>query len=302
VNADGDGAGSEAALAHYLTRRGLRPTIVNPTAFPEQFRFLLGDFASYTPREEEGRRALDEADLVLVLDTSEPSRLGGVFGHLEGRKVAVLDHHPPTPTSLGDLAVVDPTACATGELVFDLLTTGGRQLELPEAQGLYVAVATDTGSFRYANTNSRTHQIAAQLLDAGVNPEEMYRRLYARYTSGSLDLVRRALSRLRMHKDKPVAWIRLTQADLAQTGTAKDDLEGIVEYARRIQGVEVALLFREMADGRTKVSLRSTGDTDVAAIARGLGGGGHAKAAGVVVDLGLDAAQETVVEAVCREL
>ncbi len=299
LNADGDGAGSQAAAVHWLTRRGLDPTIVNPTPFPDMFRFLLADDTGvWTPADSEGGRAMREADVFLVLDTAEPSRLGAVIGRTGGRKMLVIDHHPATSSSIGDVVVCDPAACATGELVFDLIQVAGDEVTLLEADALYVAIATDTGSFRYANTSARTHEISADLLRAGVDPEAMYMRIYARYTPAGLELVRRALERLRVSDDLPVAWISLRQADLAQTGATKEDLEGIVEYARRIRGVRVAILFRELHDGRTKISLRSTGDADVAAIAREFGGGGHVKAAGAVVPEGLEAAELRVLGAI----
>jgi len=303
LNADGDGAGSQAAVVHWLTRRGLDPTIVNPTPFPDMFRFLLADdTGAWTPADSEGERAMREADVFLVLDTAEPSRLGAVIGRTGGRKLLVIDHHPATSSSIGDVVVCDPAACATGELVFDLIQLAGNEVTLPEADALYVAIATDTGSFRYANTSARTHEISADLLRAGVDPEAMYMRIYARYTPAGLDLVRRALERLRVADDLPIAWISLRQADLAQTGATKEDLEGIVEYARRIRGVRVAILFRELHDGRTKISLRSTGDADVAAIAREFGGGGHVKASGAVVPEGLEAAEVRVLGAIREAL
>ncbi len=303
LNADGDGAGSQAAAVHWLTRRGLDPTIVNPTPFPDMFRFLLADdTGAWTPADSEGGRAMREADVFLVLDTAEPSRLGAVIGRTGGRKMLVIDHHPATSSSIGDVVVCDPAACATGELVFDLIQVAGDEVTLLEADALYVAIATDTGSFRYANTSARTHEISADLLRAGVDPEAMYMRIYARYTPAGLELVRRALERLRVSDDLPVAWISLRQADLAQTGATKEDLEGIVEYARRIRGVRVAILFRELHDGRTKISLRSTGDADVAAIAREFGGGGHVKAAGAVVPEGLEAAELRVLGAIREAL
>lgn len=297
LNADGDGAGSQAATAQWLARRGLAPTIVNPTPFPDAFRFLLAEgTGAWTPADAEGERAMREADIFLVLDTAEPSRLGPVMSRTGGRRVLVIDHHPATSSSIGDVVVCDPAACATGELVFDLIHVAGDEVTLTEAEGLYVAIATDTGSFRYANTTARTHEITADLLRAGVDPEQMYLRIYAQYTPAGLELLRRALERLRVADDLPVAWISLRQADLAQTGATKEDLEGIVEYARRIRGVQVALLFRELHDGSTKVSLRSSGNADVAAVARRLGGGGHVKAAGAVVPENLEAAEVRVLQ------
>jgi phosphoesterase RecJ-like protein len=298
VNADGDGAGSECALAGWLRRRGLTPAIVNPTPYPEAFRFLLDGIPAHVPAEEPGRRALVEADFVLVLDTAEPGRLGAVAERIAGREVLTIDHHPPVTPPLGELSVRDPEACATGELVYDLMGVAGETPTRKEAEGLYVAIATDTGSFRFANTSPRTHEIVAALLRAGVDPEEMYRHLYATYTPEGLTLLRRALASLHVHPELPVAWIRLTRADVEETGASKEDLEGIVEYARRIRGVEVAALLRELPDGRTKVSLRASGEADVASVARSLGGGGHTKAAGALVGSGVDAAEGVVLEAI----
>lgn len=303
LNADGDGAGSEAALAHWLLRRGLEPSIVNPTPFPELFRFLLPEgLVPRTPAEEEGAKAMRNADVFLVLDTAEPSRLGAVLSGTDGRRVLVIDHHPATSSSIGDVVVCDPSACATGELAFDLIRQAGDRVELSEARGLYVAIATDTGSFRFANTTARTHEIGAELLRAGVDPEAMYGRIYAQYTPARLDLLRLALERLQVAEDVPVAWISLAHADVARTGAVKEDLEGIVEYPRRIRGIQVAFLLRELHDGSTKVSLRSSGDADVAAVARRLGGGGHTKASGAVVPEGMEAAEARVLAEVREAL
>ncbi|MFQ5745928.1 MAG: bifunctional oligoribonuclease/PAP phosphatase NrnA [Gemmatimonadota bacterium] len=284
VNADGDGAGSEAATAHYLARLGVRATIVNPTPFPDAYRFLLDRIEAWTPADEGGRRALEEAGLVLVLDTAERSRLGAMLDPLAGKKVAVLDHHPPGPAPLGDPALLDPSACATGELVYDLITADGGEVTRIEAEGLYVAIVTDTGSFRFSNTTPRTHRIAAVLLAAGVDPEAMYARLYGRVTPARVELLRRALGALRTDPELPVSWIALTPEDFRASGAGWEDLEGLVDHARQLAGVQVALLLRGLPDGRTKVSLRSNGPLDVAEIARRFGGGGHEKAAGLLTD------------------
>ncbi|MGW8282517.1 MAG: DHH family phosphoesterase [Gemmatimonadota bacterium] len=302
VNADGDGAGSEAAFAGWLRRRGLVPVIVNPTPYPESFSYLLDGIPAWTPADEEGKAALREADFFLVLDTAEPSRLGSVFEHLSDREVLTIDHHPPFGPPLGEISVRDPTACATGELVYELFRLADTEPTLKEATALYVAVVTDTGSFRFANTTPRTHEIAAELVRIGVEPEAMYRRLYATYTLEGLALTRRALEALEVHDELPVAWITLNPGDMEITGSAKDDLDAIVEYPRRIRGIEVAALFRGLPDGRTKVSLRSAGEADVAAVARELGGGGHTKAAGALVNKGVAATRDDTLAAIRKVL
>lgn len=301
VNADGDGAGCEAAAARWLRRRGLHPTIVNPTPYPESFRFLLDETSAWIPADPDGERALRDADVFLVLDTSEPNRLGAVLAGTQGRKVMVLDHHPATPSSIGDPAVRDPAACATGELVYDLILAAGERPSPKEAEGIYVAIATDTGSFRYANTSERSHVIAAALLGAGVDPEDMFHRVYAQYTPASIGLLRRALDALVVEEDEPIAWISLRHADITRAGATREDLEGVIEYARRVRGTRVAVLFRELHDGTTKVSFRSSGEIDVGALARSFGGGGHAKAAGAMLAEGLAEARSRVLDAV-REI
>jgi phosphoesterase RecJ-like protein len=295
VNADGDGAGSEAALGGWLRRSGHEATVVNPTPLPDGYRFLLDGIPAWTHSDEQGRVAIRDADLIVVLDTAETSRLGQVMPLIESHRVLTIDHHPAVTASLGEPSVRDATAAAAGELVYDLITGAGDEPTLAEARALYAAISTDTGSFRYGNTTSRVHLITAHLVSLGVDPEEMYHRLYGGYTLARLSLLQRALAGIRIHDSIPVAWISLSHADMTETGATRDDVEGIVEYARRLVGIEVAVLLRELADGRTKVSLRTSGDTDVAAAARALGGGGHVKAAGAVLDARLADARSQVI-------
>lgn len=298
VNPDGDGIGSEVALAHYLRRRGVRTAIVNVGDLPPAYEFLRGDLTIHGAHESAGREAIESADLVLVLDTSEPSRLASLAPRLIGKSVAVIDHHPPMPGALGSPSVIDPSACATGELVYDLIALEGDRLGTEQAEALYAAIVTDTGSFRFSNTSPRAHEIAAMLIRAGADPERMYQHLFAQLTPQRLDLVKRALASLRTDPDLPVAWVSLSYADVAASGAPADDMEGIVDYARRLRGVEVAILLRELGDGRTKVSLRSNGDVNVARIAREFGGGGHDKAAGALVERPLAETEVAVVKAV----
>lgn len=302
VNADGDGVGSEVAVARWLEGRGVRATLVNPTPFPDAFRFLLDELPAFTPGDAEGAAALRRADVLLVLDTSEASRLGRVADHLERPTVAVVDHHPPPAREISDAVARDPSACATGELVFDMLGLRDGRLPEPVARALYVAIVTDTGSFRFGNTTARAHAIAGRLIRAGVSVEAMFRRLFARYTAEGLALLERALAALEVDADGRLAWITLRSRDLEETGADAEDREGLVEYARRLRGVEVALLFRELPEGRTKVSARSNGDVDVAAVTRDLGGGGHRQAAGVLLDRPLEPARGEVLERMRRAI
>lgn len=298
LNADGDGVGSEAALASFLEARGIRATIVNPTPVPASYAFLVDGLRSWSVGQPEGVAALEEADLIGVLDTDEPHRLGRVAEHVEKSRGVLLDHHPPTGRAIVEPAVRDPSACATGELVYDLLTLEGEPPAEAAAVALYVAIVTDTGSFRFSNATPRAHAVTAELIRAGADPEALYRQLFARYTPEGLALVRLALQTLEVDPELPIAWIDVTYEALRASGARSEDTDGLVEYPRRLEGVEVAIVFRELARDKTKVSLRSNGPVDVAQVARGLGGGGHRKASGLVVSSGMEDARGHVLAAV----
>lgn len=306
VNADGDGAGSEAALATWLASQGKRVRIINPTPFPDGFRHLVSDPEWIVDAgSAASARELAEAELFVVVDTSEAKRLGKLPKSFGDRPVAVIDHHPAGDTGVGGFGVQDPAASATGELIYDLLQiagAGGDAWPEPVAEAIYTAIVTDTGSFRFANTTPRAHAIAGEMIARGVDPEAVYRRLFGSVPLRRIELVRAALAELVADPEWPVTWITVPRETVESVGATSEDLDGIVEYARSIEGTEVALLFREVADGSTKVSFRSNGIVDVNAIARQFGGGGHVKASGALIGEGLERARARVIEAVRETL
>ncbi|HUH13532.1 MAG TPA: bifunctional oligoribonuclease/PAP phosphatase NrnA [Longimicrobiales bacterium] len=308
VNADGDGAGSEAAVAAWLEQRGTTVHIVNPTPFPEEFRFVLPGDAVVAPLGAAAtREILAAADLIFVLDTAEPKRVGKLDRWLGRGDVAVLDHHPTAEGAIQGVGLADPTAAATGELVYDLLRIaeeeeqrkGGAARPWPPSlvEALYTAIVTDTGSFRFANTTPRVHRIVADLLHRGVDPEKLYRRIYGTVPLSQVRLLRSALEGLDADPELPLTWISVPWSVARASGATSRDFDGLVEHARSVEGTEIAILFREVADGSTKVSLRSNGAADVNAIARAFGGGGHVKAAGTVIGAPLTEARRQVLGA-----
>ena len=301
VNADGDGAGSEAALAAWLLERGRRVAITNPTTFPDRFSYMLPEGVDVlAPGAALDQRARD-ADLLVVLDTGEPGRIGRVSKALREGAVVVVDHHPPSAEGIEAPGVRDPAACATGELVYDLFTLAGVETWTEAMiQGLYAAIETDTGSFRFANTTPRTHAIAADLLQRGVDPEAVYRRLHGAVPVERIQMLRVALDHLETDADLPITWITVPRTVTHDMGATADDLDGMAEYARNVLGTEVALMFRETLDGATKVSLRSNGEVDVNAIAREFGGGGHVKASGALIGGPLESTRPRVLDATRR--
>lgn len=303
VNADGDGAGAEVALWHLLTARGVRAAITNPTPFPDRYRFLLRG-AERADRSGESVKHLQDADLIVVLDISDIGRLGHLAGTVDRAKVPVacIDHHasngklPPGPR------LVDPGACATGELLYDLARSARWPLNGPAAQALYVALLTDTGGFRFANTTPRALQVAAHLLGHGIDPESIYRNVYATQSEGRIRLLGEVLDTLVVEPERGLAWLTIPPGALERHGVDPDELEGVVEFARSVKGIQLAMLFRRIANGRIKVSFRSVGDVDVAELAQQFGGGGHRKAAGASLQGSLADVQATVLSAARRLL
>ncbi len=295
VNPDGDGLGSEAGLAHLLRGAGFTVTVANPNRTPPRFQFLF-EALEGVDRSAEAVKEIRRADAVLVLDISDLGRLGMLGDIVRERGVPVLcvDHH----VSGGDLPpgprYVDPGAAATGELVWELAQANGWPLTREAARALYVAILTDTGGFRFSNTHPRTLRIAAELLETGIDPERIYLDVYANAPEGRVRLLAEALDTLVVEPEAGLAWLTVPPGALDRHGVSADDLDGVIEHARSIAGVRLALLFREIAGGRIKVSLRSVGEVDVASFARRYGGGGHTKAAGVSFEGSLGEVQDTL--------
>ena len=301
INSDGDGCGSEAALARLLGQMGITAHVVNPTPWPPMFTFLLGD--DVRDRSADGVSALGGADRLVVLDISDVKRLGPLAPAVRAMKVPplVIDHHLPGEEPPGTIHVTDVAACATGELVYDFAATLGLEITPAIATALYVAILTDTGGFRFSNTSPRCHAIAARLLSAGVDPEEMYRRIYASVPKGRMRLLRDALDSLEVDDANGLAWISIAAGALEKYEVSGEDLDGIAEYPRSVNGVKLALLFRDLGHGKVKISFRSVRGVDANALAKQFGGGGHARASGALVSGTMDEVRGKVIAA-AREL
>jgi bifunctional oligoribonuclease and PAP phosphatase NrnA len=297
MNADGDGCGSETALARLLAQRGLDVRIVNPTPWPALFDFLLGD--DVRDESAKGAAALKDIDLLIVLDISDVKRLGTLTEAVRALTVPkiVIDHHIASNDPAGAVVLTDVTACATGELVYDLASVLSLDITPDVARSLYVAILTDTGGFRFSNTTPRCHAIAGDLLTAGVDPEQMYVRVYASAPPGRLRLLAEVLSTLGVDQAAGLAWLSMNAGTLEKYDVRQEDLDGIVEHARSVAGTRMALFFRDLGYGKVKVSFRSTGEVDVNAFARQFGGGGHAKASGALIAGSLDDVRERVIAA-----
>lgn len=294
INADGDGCGSQTALARLLGQVGVRAIIVNPTPWPELFRWLLGD--DVEDRSAQGAAALVGVDRLIVLDISDRKRLGVLAAAVRAmpEDALVIDHHLPGDEPPGTTMLSDTAACATAELVFDFARERGLHITTAIAKSLYTALVTDTGGFRFGNTSPRCLAIAAELLTAGVDPEQMYARIYGSVPLGRIHLLRDALATLEVDMTHGMAWLSVHAGALEKHGVSSEDLDGVVEHPRSIAGVRLAMLFRDLGHGRVKVSFRSLAGVNVNTLARRFGGGGHARASGALIEGSLSAVQETV--------
>lgn len=299
VNSDGDGCGSEAAMARLLAQRGITTRIVNPTPWPAMYEFLLG--GPVQDWSDKGAAALSDPAVtaLLVVDISDVKRLGTLADTVRAMTVPrfCIDHHIPSDEPPAPVILADTRASATGELVFDLAQVLDMPIDVDTATALYIAILTDTGGFRFSNTTPRVHAIAAQLLACGVDPETMYRRVYASMSAGRVRLLAEALQSLGVDEEIGLSWLSLTAGAKERHHVTNEEMDGIVEHPRSIAGTRLAVFFRDLGHGKVKISFRSSGNVDVNALARQFEGGGHAKASGALVSGSLKEVESRVLSA-----
>lgn len=297
VNPDGDAIGSSLALALALRRLRKKVTLVRVDELPETYRFLPGADLYVPYQQVDG-----EYDVALFLDCGDLDRVGAARSVVDRAKVKVnIDHHV-TNTYYGDYNYIDPLVSSVGEQIYQMLHAAEIALDKDIATNLYVAVATDTGSFRYENTHVDTHMIAAALLMEGVEPGEISNQVYETRSLAAVRLLGAVLATLQVSRDGQVVWLTLTRRTLADTGATDDDTEGLVNYARSVRGVEVGVLFREVEGGEVRVNFRSKSRVDVSAIASQFGGGGHPRASGATASGTLEEVTDRVLTAVAEAL
>ncbi|MCD1257773.1 bifunctional oligoribonuclease/PAP phosphatase NrnA [Paenibacillus athensensis] len=299
IQPDGDAAGSTYGMGLLLKQLGKSFTMINEGPMPAKFDFLTGsadvvDFSAAAPSRLFGQ--------AIVVDCSDFSRIGQVQSLLTAdAQVLNLDHHA-TNDGFGTLQLVKPDAAAAVQIIYDLAMELGIEPTLEFGTCIYNGLLTDTGGFRYSNTTPQVMQLAASLLALGVNGAEIAERVLERLSYPQMALLQSALPTLAYAHDRRVAWLSVSLADLTATGASGEDLDGLVNYARNVEGVEVGMLFKEKAPGVIKISLRSAGLVDVAQLALSLGGGGHVRAAGCTLSGTLEEAAAKMVEEVGKLL
>ena len=271
---DGDAVGSLLALYQTLKQLGKDAQVMMSDAVPLIYTAL--PFAAVIDHAQEVPGSAPATVIILECDGIQRTRLKG----LEGRFLINIDHHH-SGREFADVNWIDHHACAVAEMIYRLARAAKVKITPDMATCLYTAVLTDTGSFCFIGTNDRTFELALELVRSGAKPAEIAHHVYFSNPASKMRLLGAALSSL--HRDGSLAYMHLSLAEIERCGGLEEDCEGIVNYALGIEGVEVALFFRELADRRYRVSLRSKGRVNVGAVAERFGGGGHACASGCAV-------------------
>jgi phosphoesterase RecJ-like protein len=285
-NPDGDALGSLLAM-HWILGQLDKDSLMfmSPDEFP-----LPWEYREWTFDGLVGEPPADVSERTVVfLDCGNIDRMPVDFLQREGVHILNIDHHHDN-TRFGTVNLVMPEASCTAEIVWRLGKELGAAITPPIADALYVGLVTDTGRFSYENTSAEAHRMAAELIEAGVEPHRVYRRLFEDLPFSRLQLLQRALASVERHDDGAMTVAHLTKRDFEETGALETDAEGIVDHMRAVEGTSVAVLVRELLngdrEGKRKVSLRATdGRIDVSRVARELGGGGHPQAAGFTTAL-----------------
>jgi len=287
ISPDGDAVGTLVAMGLALEKLGKKTVLFNESPIPAVYRFLPAS-DRIVGRLENCR----DFDTALILDCGDILRLGCIAERLECIPTVInIDHHG-TNTGFGDFQFVDAGACATAELVYYTIRKMDVAIDEEIATAIYTGILTDTGSFRFSNTNPAAFEICREMAACGVQPHLVAQHVYGTYSLGRLKLLNMALDSIEISDNGKLSVMTVTQEMLRQTGTQPEDADGLIHYARRIEDVRVAALIQELKNGhetsnrrrRFHVSLRSDGSVDVGAIAASFGGGGHVSAAGFGID------------------
>jgi phosphoesterase RecJ-like protein len=345
INPDGDAIGSQLAFYSLLSDLGKKVSVVNSDPVPLAYSFLpnaesLRYIKSTSSKENTRHKVQDtrktrdmrhetrdgksqvsslksqvssldsipDVEVAVILDCGNLNRIGEELAARIHPKHALIniDHHRSNDL-FGTHNLVDTHACATAELIFDLMQYADIEIGRDRAVCLYTAILTDTGCFKYTNTTAEAHRIAARLIEEGVCPDRIAELVYGVIPYQRAKLFAMALETLRLSSDGKIAWMSVTSEMHDRTGTGSDDTEGFIDYVRSLRGIDVAILFREIENEAIKVSLRSklratlaspASPVHVDQIAAMFGGGGHQAAAGCVIPGPLDKAINTILDAV----
>ena len=296
-NPDGDGIGSMIALGFGLATLKKKVTLYMKDPVPKIYRFLKGS-AKITNSLPKGKKF----DLTFIIDLGEIQRVGDEFVDFPGRGTTIsLDHHIKGDHN-ADLNFCLPKQAASGEVIFKVLKALKVKINNAMATGMFTAMVTDTGSFKYSNTTGETFAIAAELMQQGVDVWNVALNCYETFSRARMEIFKRVMAKIVVHDSGKIAWITLLKKDFEETGASSEDSEGFISYPRAVEGVEVAISYKEIGDKKYKASLRSKLYVDVAEIAENFGGGGHIRASGCKLNGSLEEVQQQMMSAILPKI
>jgi phosphoesterase RecJ-like protein len=282
---DGDGLGAELALFHALRASGRDVSLVNVDPTPKKYRFLQPD--QWIQYFENNPKLPASVDLVLIFDTNDERLLEPLYQQFKkiANTIAFVDHHPvlnkgPSPTKE---SWIDVSAASTGEMAYKIIKELGLPMTEDVAKCLYTSITFDTQLYRYIRSSPVSHRIAAELIETGIDTEDIHRHLFGNQTVQKMAFLARALGQIEYFSEGQLAVLKLRDADLLHYNLEPDESRDVIDMLMNIETLEAAALFREDALNEYKVSLRSKGKIEVLAVAENIGGGGHAHAAGAFV-------------------
>ncbi|MEN9535504.1 MAG: hypothetical protein RIR37_777, partial [Verrucomicrobiota bacterium] len=301
IRPDGDAIGSQIALGFALMALGKSVRLVNEDGLPDNLAFMRGSERIETPPAD----PLD-VEVAIALDTATKPRLGDNALHAASASKAKIwlniDHHISNP-KYGDFNLIDATSPATGQILYDLISELGLPMTPESRDAIYVAVSTDTGSFQYPSTTAKTYEMAADLIRKGLDVGDINSKTYDDSPYRRLELMRALLNTLERSDDGMVAHWELRDQTRIDLELRPEDSEGLIDVIRAIRGVQVAVFFEELPDGKIRVSMRSKDKRiDVCQIAMQFNGGGHALAAGIRMAGPLKEAKALVLEAITQRV
>ncbi len=294
-NPDGDAIGSTLALWHYLQNRGHNATIVSPNDYPKFLKWMPGNehILNFEKENSQAKGAIHHADLIFTLDFNHLGRIGQLQPLLEESKAKfiMIDHHQ-APSDYAEIMYSDVAMSSTCEMVYNFIAFLGDESKItPEmANCLYTGIMTDTGSFKFSSTTSKTHKVVAELIDKGAENTNIHNKIYDTNSPSRLHLLGCALKNMVILEEYRTAYITLSQTELDTYSYKKGDTEGFVNYGLTLEGICFAVIFIEnKEEGIIKISFRSEGDFSVNEFARShFNGGGHDNAAGGKSDVPLE--------------
>ena len=285
-NPDGDGLGSASAMYYHLQEVGKECRIINCSDLPVEYDFLNQNiiFELYDVKEHD--EWLAKCDLAIIFDVGDFKRVRGIKDAINRNEIKTIniDHHPHSDDHPFSLNVVDTNAAATGAIVFDYLKMARKKpMTKNMCEGLYTAIMTDTGSFRYSNTDAKCHEIAIECLKAGVETSRIYQRVYETKPQGGVRLLARVIDNITFDSSGELAWFSIDQKMLEAANASSKDVDGFTDFVRSIKGVEVAVMVFENGTNSCRINFRSKGKYAINDVAKYFGGGGHRFAAGAIV-------------------